>query len=95
MAFEKEEVSFTHCVLYIPETRDAKHPEPAAASRRRVVSCWQVPTRAKTGQKNLPESCGPHGGLRRARGGAGLLGRETTSHNTWKYSILWSWGPQQ
>ena len=53
---------------------------------------WQVPTRAKTGQKSLPESCGPHGGLRRARGGASFLSRETTSHNTWKYSILWSWG---
>ena len=78
MDFEKEEAFFTHCVLYIPETKDAEHPEPKAASRR-VVSCWQVSTRTKTGQKDLPESRGPHGRLRRARGGAGLLGRETTS----------------
>ena len=49
MHFEKEEAFFTHCVLYIPETKDAEHPEPKAASRRRMVSCWQMPTRTKTG----------------------------------------------
>lgn len=59
MAFEKEEVSFTHCILYIPETRDAEHPEPTAASRRTVASCWQVPARAKTGQKTCLRVVGP------------------------------------
>lgn len=99
MDFEKEEAFFTHCVLYIPETKDAEHPEPKAASRRRVVSCWQVSTRTKTGQKDLPESRGPHGGLRRARGGAGLLGRETTSpkhletqHTVVLGAVAMSWG---